>query len=208
MNKLSFFFLLLTTSVIVSFTIYPKGETSLNVDVQNSKLLWTGKKFTGQHTGAINLNNGTLTLADGRLKGGKFDIDMQTLTVSDITDAEQNAKLTKHLKGDDFFAVDKYPKATFVITSATPKGGENYAINGKLTIKGITEEVAFPAVVNVQKDKTTAKAKITVNRTKFGIKFGSKSFFSDLGDKFIYDDFELDVTLVATGQPTTTAKVK
>lgn len=174
-----------------------KGKKTLKVDTQNSKLVWKGKKFTGEHWGNINISNGSLIVDGTKLKGGAFDIDLKSITVTDITDKDGNAKLVGHLKGEDFFAADKFPKSTFVITSATPKDKENYEIAGKLTIRGVSREIKFPAVVTIDSKKATAKAKITINRTDFGIKYGSKSFFENLGDKFIYDDFELDVTLTS-----------
>lgn len=210
MKRISFLFLAIVASALVSFVgdEISKGQTTLKVDTQASKLVWTGKKFTGQHTGNIALTSGNLIVTEGKLKGGTFEIDARTITVTDITDSEQNAKLVKHLKGDDFFGVEKFPKATLTITSATPKGGDAYDLSGKLTIKGVTNTVSFPAVVKIEKDKATATAKIVVNRTKYDIKYGSKSFFPNIGDKFIYDDFELDVNIVASGQSTATAKAK
>jgi polyisoprenoid-binding protein YceI len=94
--------------------------------------------------------------------------------------------------------VEKFPQANLIISSVTPKGGDNYDIVGKLTIKGTTSEVKFPAVVKAEKGKLTAQAKISVDRTKYNIKYGSKSFFDNLGDKAIDNEFQLDVNLVAT----------
>ena len=173
------------------------NDTVYTVDSQSSKLVWTGKKVTGEHTGNISLSTGSLVTANNKLKSGTFEIDLTSLTVTDLTDKDYNAKLVGHLKADDFFSVEKFPKAKFVTTSIVSKGGENYEISGKLTIKGITNEVKFPATVKVEKNKTTAQAKILVDRTKYDIKFRSKNFFENLGDKAIDNDFELAVNLVA-----------
>jgi len=173
------------------------NDTVYTVDSQSSKLVWTGKKVTGEHTGNISLSTGSLVTANNKLKSGTFEIDLTSLTVTDLTDKDYNAKLVGHLKADDFFSVEKFPKAKFVTTSVVPKGGENYEISGKLTIKGITNEVKFPATVKVEKNKTTAQAKILVDRTKYDIKFRSKNFFENLGDKAIDNDFQLAVNLVA-----------
>jgi polyisoprenoid-binding protein YceI len=168
------------------------------VDEQNSKVTWLAKKVTGEHSGNVKVSNGTLTLDNNVLKGGSFDIDTRTISVTDITDAEANGKLLGHLKSDDFFAVEKFPAAKFVISSAKPTDAGKYEVKGKLTIKGITNEVTFPATVKTEGNKVQADAKITVDRTKYGIKFRSKNFFENLGDKTISDDFELNVTLNAT----------
>jgi polyisoprenoid-binding protein YceI len=179
-----------TMSAAIKASIY-------KVDAAQSKLTWLAKKVTGEHTGAINVSTGALNVDNNVLKGGSFELDTKTITVTDITDAESNAKLLGHLKSDDFFAVDKFDKAKFVITSATTKGGGVYQIKGNLTIKGITNEVSFPANVKIDNTKLLATAKIIVDRTKFDIKFRSKSFFENLGDKTIYDDFELNIQLTA-----------
>lgn len=197
--------------VVASFMLFggvsqarpSKKESSYAVDTRNSKLVWVGKKVTGEHTGFVPITNGSLVWADNKLKGGNFDIDVKNLTVTDITDASYNEKLVGHLKNDDFFAVAKYPKASFVISSVTPKGANNYEIVGKLTIKGITQEVRFPAVVKAEKSLLTAQAKIKVDRTKFDIRYRSSNFFENLGDKAIENDFTLDVNLVANASSVT-----
>jgi polyisoprenoid-binding protein YceI len=186
---------LLTTSFTIGVSV---NDNTLKVDLQNSKATWIGKKFTGEHTGNVRFSNGQFQVANGKLKGGSFELNLNSITVTDITDASSNAKLVGHLKGDDFFGVAKHPTASFAIVSANHINGDDYNIKGKLTIKGITQDIEFPANVKLSKDKVQARAKITVNRTKFDIKYGSKSFFDNLGDKFIYDDFELEVDLVAS----------
>lgn len=170
---------------------------SYKVDAEHSKLTWLAKKITGQHSGTINVSTGSLNVDNNVLKGGSFDLDTKSIAVTDITDKESNAKLLGHLRSDDFFAVEKFDKAKFVITSATAKGGGLYDVKGNLTIKGITNEVSFPANVKIDNSKLTATAKIIVDRTKYGIKYASKSFFENLGDKTIYDDFELNILLAA-----------
>lgn len=170
---------------------------SYKVDAEHSKLTWLAKKVTGEHTGTINVSTGSLNVDNNALKGGSFDLDTRTIAVTDLTDKESNAKLLGYLKGDDFFAVDKFDKAKFVITSVAAKGAGLYDVKGKLTIKGITNEISFPANVKIEDTKLTATAKIIVDRTKYGIKFGSKSFFANIGDKAIYDDFELNILLAA-----------
>ncbi len=167
------------------------------VDANLSKLTWFAKKVTGEHTGTIGVSAGVLELENKVLKGGRFDLDTKTITVTDLTDKETNSKLLGHLKGDDFFAVEKFGKASFKITSAQSTGSDTYNVKGNLTIKGITHEISFPTTVKLEGKKVIATAKIIVDRTKYDIKFRSKSFFENLGDKTIYDDFELNVQLVA-----------
>ncbi|NIG56592.1 YceI family protein [Chitinophaga sp. Cy-1792] len=174
--------------------------TTFQVDAKQSKLNWVGKKVAGEHSGTINISNGALTLENNQLSGGNFSLDTRSIAVTDIKDADSNAKLLGHLKSDDFFSVEKFPKADFVITSLKPKGNGTYDVTGNLTIKGITNPVSFPATVTVSGKQLTAKASITVDRTKYSIKYGSKSFFEGIGDKAIYDNFDLNVELVASAK--------
>jgi polyisoprenoid-binding protein YceI len=110
--------------------------------------------------------------------------------------------LVGHLKSNDFFGTETFNSAILVIKSATPianaKVGENnYTIVADLTIKGITKEVTFPAVVIIDKTKVTANAEVKINRTLYDIKYGSASFFEGIGDKAIDDTFKLNVSIVA-----------
>ncbi|MCE7061665.1 YceI family protein [Dyadobacter sp. CY343] len=173
------------------------ADKTLKVDTKSSSVTWGAKKVTGTHAGTVPLESGSLIVDGDKLKGGNFVADLKNLVVTDITDKEMNGKLTGHLKSDDFFSVEKHPQAKLVISSVTPKGGNNYDVAGKLTIKGITEEVKFPATVKTDAQKVTANAKVKIDRTKYDIKFRSSNFFENLGDKAIDNDFTLDVNLVA-----------
>lgn len=178
-----------------------KAKTTYTVDTKTTTATWLGKKVTGQHTGTINISKGSIeSNGVGNISGGTIEFDMNSITNTDLTDKAWNDKLIGHLKSDDFFSVDKNPTATFVITKAVAKSNTDYEITGKLTIKGITNEITFPAMVKMDKKTMVTVAKITVNRTKFDIKYGSASFFESIGDKAISDDFELNVNVVAAAK--------
>ncbi|WP_341837421.1 YceI family protein [Chitinophaga pollutisoli] len=173
------------------------APVAFKVDGSKSKIAWLAKKVTGSHNGFINISGGTLQVDGSTLTGGSFNVDTRTMTVEDIKDEKGNARLLGHLKSDDFFSVENHPDASFAITSAKKKSGNTYDITGNLTIKGISQSITFPADVVVNGDQLNAKATIKIDRTKFDIKYRSNSFFENLGDKAIYDDFTLDVELVA-----------
>lgn len=162
-----------------------------------SSIGWMGKKVTGSHNGTIAIKSGTLTVNNDKLIFGKFIIDTTSINVLDITDPALNAQFKNHLLSDDFFSSAKYPAATYEITSATPGADKNYRIEGKLTIKNITQPVVFEAVVNADETNLTATGKITIDRTKFDMKFRSGSYFKNLGETLIYNDFDLAVNLTA-----------
>ena len=126
-----------------------------------------------------------------------FDIDMNSITCTDLTDPATNTNFINHMKSDDFFSVAKHKTARFEIVKATPKGGGNYEITGTMTIKGISQEISFPATVSLKGKTATAQAKITLDRTRWDIRFRSGKFFQDLGDKLIEDDFILELNLSA-----------
>jgi len=179
-----------------AFTLPEKEAVTYNVDLQQSEITWKGAKIGGAHEGTIQLRDGNLLLEEGKLVGGNFTIDMSTITNSDL-EGEYKGKLEGHLKSDDFFGVETYPTATLTITKVEPQGGNTYQITGDLTIKNKTNQIQFPATVNAQGNRVTADASITVDRSEYDVRYGSDSFFDNLGDKVIYDDFDLQVSLVA-----------
>ncbi|WP_162426033.1 YceI family protein [Pontibacter pudoricolor] len=177
------------------------AAANLKVNTQASTMKWNAKKVGGEHYGKINLADGALQVNGNKLAGGNFTIDMRSIVVEDITRAESNKKLTDHLKSDDFFSVENHPTATFTITKVgrltKAKAGEpNYNVTGNLTIKGITNQITFPATVKVTGKSVEATALIEVDRTKYDIKYRS-GMMGTAADKIIYDNFTIDLKLVA-----------
>lgn len=171
-------------------------DGNYKVSLKESKVEWVGKKVTGQHNGTVAIKSGALDIKDGKLNGGEFVIDMTTITSTDL-EGEYQQKLNGHLRSDDFFGVEKFPEAKFVITKVDSdnKNG-SFAVTGDLTIKSTTKPVSFNAqLVNGGKG-IVAVADIVIDRSEFDVRYGSGSFFDDLGDKTIYDDFTLSVNLV------------
>jgi polyisoprenoid-binding protein YceI len=177
---------------IMIFSVSGLSAQSYKADTDKTTIKWTGEKVTGKHWGHINLKSGDLTMKDGKITGGTFVIDMNSITCKDIEDDGYNKKLVGHLKSDDFFGVSTYPTAKLVITKATAFKDNKADVRGDLTIKKNTESILF----TVTKDGDKYTAKIVADRSKFDVRYGSKSFFDNLGDKVIYDDFTLDVDLV------------
>ncbi len=182
-------------AAMAAFTLSKQSVLQVNPDKSN--ITWTGKKVTGEHTGNVRIKSGTVQLTDGKISGGNFVIDMTSITCTDLTNEEYNQKLVGHLKSDDFFSTQKHPEAKLVISSVSPAQQDEYAIKGQLTIKGKTLPVEFPAKVITDGKTLSGTAKIDVNRTSYDIKYGSGSFFDNLGDKAIDDIFTLNINIIA-----------
>lgn len=172
--------------------------TEYTVDTAASQIMWEGAKPTGKHHGTIKLSSGTIHLNEGNVEAGEFVIDMNTIEDEDL-EGDDKASLEAHLKGTaegkegDFFNVKEYPTAKFEMTSF-----ENNMVKGNLTIKDKTNAIEFPATVTMEGDKMTLKSEtFEIDRTKWGVNYGSKSVFPNLGDKFINDMIKITVSLVA-----------
>lgn len=171
---------------------------NVKVDTAQSEITWKGYKVTGEHAGTIAVKNGNFIYEEEALTGGSFEIDMASLKCTDLT-GEYAGKLEGHLKSDDFFGVATFPTAKFEITKVVSRGkAGDYKITGNLTIKETTKEIRFNVNVDNATGVPVATADITIDRSDFNVKYGSGSFFDDLGDKTIYDEFDLGLKLVGT----------
>lgn len=189
-SKLILFVMAFTAFSFVSQSAF--AQDNFKVTVENSKLTWKGYKPTGDHTGEITLASGSIVVKKNKLTGGSFVANMST-----IKDADGSAKLEGHLKSEDFFDIAVYPTAKFDITKTEVKGTKIH-VTGNMTIKGITKQLTFPATLAVNKDIVTLTSEtFQINRADFNVKYKSKTFFNDLKDKFVNDEFDFQVTIVA-----------
>ena len=175
---------LIIATITFAFNTIEDGKKE--VKVESSSVTWKGYKVTGSHMGNIALKEGSLEFKDGNLVGGEFTIDMTTVENTDM-EGEYKAKLEGHLKSDDFFGVATYPTAKLVFNKVKSTGKNSYEVTGDLTIKNKTNPVTFD--ISIYGNKATANVKI--DRTKFDVRYGSTSFFDNLQDKAIYDEFDL-----------------
>ena len=181
----------LIASMFFMTAFNPIKDDIYTVDVERSTIEWSAKKVGGGHTGTVKIADGNLIYTGKALKSGSFQMNMSSIT-------SDNARVTNHLKSDDFFSTEKNPMSKFEITKVTSAGADRVNITGNLSIKGFTHPVTFPASVKQQKGVLVAVASgIRVDRTKYDIKFRSKTFFGDIGDKAIDDEFELSINLTA-----------
>lgn len=195
MQKVVFSLLAVSALILSAFTVVPPAEKM--VDIEKSEITWTGKKVTGSHNGTIQLKEGSLMMEADMLKGGSFTIDMTSIKNLDMAGKDGAGKLEGHLKSADFFNVAEYPNAILEISEVVHRGTPgSFKVVGDLTIKGITKPIKFNTQISTEGGMTVATADITVDRSEYDVRYGSGSFFDNLGDKTIYDEFDLNVELV------------
>ena len=183
MKKITLLLLALLSTITLS-------AQAKKIDLKQSTITWTGKKVTGEHSGSLKFSEGMLVFKGRKLAGGSFIADMTTLTNTDQS-GDGKKKLEGHLRSADFFNTDEFKTAKLVFKSIGEKTPGVYSVTADLTIKGKTNPVKFDMTVKGNK----ASTEFTVDRTKYGIQYGSGTFFSDLGDRTIYDEFDVKVDL-------------
>ena len=187
--------LLLLTSLVFS-AFRPSAPATYTFDPAASRLTWTGYAEIGAWapSGAVQLRGGSLTTdGRGRLTAGQLEVAMATLV-------HENADMQSHLRSADFFDVEQFPVASFRLRTLARD-----SVFGALTLKGVTQPLAFPLTVSRTAAGLRLVGSARVDRTRFGVRYNSARFFSGLGDRAIRDDFRLDFDIVAraSGQPTT-----
>ena len=173
-------FLLMSTFIFGS--VKPTPITAATIE-------WKAYKIAYERWGTIQLKSGELHFEDDALTGGNFVVDMTTIQVTSLT-GKKKASLEKHLNSNDFFGTEEFPSAEMVITKIEPMA-DGYTVTGDFTIKGQTHPVIFPMTV----DGNTAVAKVKIDRSKYNVRYGSDTFFDNLGDRVIYNEFDLNVSL-------------
>ena len=170
------------------------SENSINkdIDISKSSVKWLGEKVTGSHEGTISIKEGHLHFDNNTFTGGNIVIDMSTIDCTDLV-GEPKSSIEGHLSSDDFFGIKKYPTANLEIVNAEKiiYSKNNYKVSAILEIKSIKNNVELEVVI----DNGLAIVDLVIDRTQYNIKYGSGSFFDNLGDKMIYDDFKLSVSL-------------
>ena len=189
--------MILLTIVSIESLFNIHAQELYQISLTNSTVEWIGEKVSGTHSGFINLKSAYFLFKDEKLVGGEFEIDMNTIKCTDIENPKYAVKLEDHLKDNDFFATDKYPTSSFKITNVI-FDGTSYMLTGNITIRGISQEITFPAQFHSHGKIFHADATVKVDRTKHDIKYGSGSFFDDLGDRMIYNEFTLKIQLEGT----------
>ena len=165
-------------------------------DLEKTVVTWMGKKPTGEHKGTLNLKSGYVLNDHGNINSGKFIIDMASIANTDLEKEEMKAKLEGHLNSADFFNTAEFPEAVLEITKIQPLEnveGMTNNVTANFTIKGITHTIVIPASITWEDNSMFVYSEFTFDRSKWNVKYGSRSFFDSLGDKFIYDDIAITI---------------
>lgn len=171
----------------------PQASAAKSYQVQpdKTKLVAIGTKVTGKHDIAFPIKEGILRVGEnGCLTGGKIVVDIANLQVLDLQ-GEDKAKLEKHLRSEDFFAADKYVEGTLEITGCEKGASDTLYISANLTLRGITKNIRFPAVLHLEEGMLHSEANFNINRQEWGISYKGKA------DNLIRDEVNLSVNLMA-----------
>lgn len=183
-----------------------QGET-YNAPLNQSSIEWLGTKPTGTHFGTVGLANGKIYIDNSQVTGGSILINMESIICNDIENPEMNGKLVGHLMSNDFFAVDSFPTAQFEIASVeelvdsmsnSNEFESTHTVKGNLTLRGKTKGISFPARIEVTNEIVKVSTpQFFINRTYWGVNYGSKSIFANLADNFIHDEMGLTINFTA-----------
>lgn len=172
------------------------------IDPDESRAEWMGRNLLNKHDGRIALKAGQLQFVQGELTGGQFVLDMNSITCRDLAGEPMHDVLIAHLRSDDFFDVERYPEARFVITSterilnATP-GAPNLIVRGELTLKDTTRPVEFLAAAGITPEgKPAAQCVLAIDRTLWNVLYGSGKYFRRLGGHLVNDQIEIQLRIV------------
>ena len=173
-----------------------------DIDLKESFLEWSGRNLLNKHHGRIGFSIGSVTIAQGELTGGEFVIDLKRIGCSNLQGTDLHDVLIRHLKSDDFFDVERFPEARFVIRQAkriegTTAGHPNLEITGELSVKDVSAPITFLATAGVTSNgKAAAQAVLAFDRTQWNMIYGSARYFNRLGMHLVNDLIDLDIRIV------------
>jgi rhodanese-related sulfurtransferase/polyisoprenoid-binding protein YceI len=178
-------------------------DGTYRIDIENSRLEWIGRNLNNRHTGQLAILEGELVIVAGLPSTGRITVDMHSLANIDLQDAAYRDMLISHLKSDDFFAVDRFPTASLLLTgweadAAIFQEAPSGIAKGELAIKGISRPVRFPAIAASQPDGSIKiHAAFDIDRTSWGVLYGSCKYFERLGMHLVHDTVSVELFAVA-----------
>ena len=176
-------------------------ERSYHVDVNQSRIEWTGRNPNIKHYGTVKLSQGEMKIRDGSFSG-MFEVDMSSIENINLEGDELQPVLLAHLKSDDFFFVERFPTTCFTITTiellnSQSLSSPNVEVKGNLSLRGIQKEISFPATVNnLSEGGLMLEAHFDLDRTKWKVLYGSSRFFEHLGMHMVFDHISFELRMV------------
>jgi len=172
------------------------------IDTKESCVQWTGKNLINSHSGEIAIESGHLEIQGGNLVDLELIIDFKSITCSDITNTEVHDTLIQHLESDDFFYTDRFPTGKFQLTGSDTQGSLNdgslnLQVEGDLSMRGQTKAISLQATAGVTDDlRPVAQASTSIDRTHWGMRYGSGKFFSRLAGHLVNDHIDLQLKII------------
>lgn len=191
-----------TLLLFAIFTVQAQTPRNFILLVKDSYIGWKVDYAIGTkgHEGTLKLTSGSVIVKDGVIESGSFVIDINSIRVTDIKSAKGRKDLEDHLKNDDFFSANIYPKGSFTVLN-TPKPVNNQStVTGNLLLKGISNTIRFPVIITQQGNQIKIKSTFSINRTSWGINYQSGSIFSNLKDGVISDQVLITLDFIFQAQ--------
>lgn len=154
---------------------------TMNVETKASKIEWAATKKSGYHQGVIKVKSGEVQVDNGKLTGGKFVIDVNSINATDFVDNPSDNNLVKHLKSKDFLETETFPEATFEITKVDYKNEKDVTLTGSLTMKGVSLPLSFPATIGSADEKRFfGFAHFNIDRTLWNVMYDTNRASKDV----------------------------
>ena len=171
----------------------PAAAEAYTMNAESAEIMWMGTKAEGAHYGSFGLKSGSLMATADGIESGSATIDLTAIQVLDDTPDEGKGQLIGHLTSEDFFNTAAHPEVGIEITGSekysgagetAPEGlpeafaayhvsAPTHNIMAKLTVKGETNDITFPAMISMGEGGIDAAAFITFDRRDYGLRFMS-----------------------------------
>jgi polyisoprenoid-binding protein YceI len=183
---------LFAAALIAASTVALRADV-YTIDKGHSEVSFQVRHLVTQVRGNFNDYQGTINLDPANLEHSSVDFQIKADSI-DTNVADRD----KHLKGEDFFYVEKYPEITFKSKSIKKTGKDTYDVAGTLTMRGVAKEVTLPVTfLGMVKDpwgneKAGFSTDLTLNRKDYGINWNAAL---DNGGVVLSDDVKISINL-------------
>lgn len=172
------------------------------VDADHSGVSFSIRHFVSNTPGRFKDFDGTIKYDKDAPANSSVEFTIQAASI----DTANNDR-DEHLRGADFFDVQKYPTLTFVSTGVKPVDKDTLEVTGDLTMHGVTKRITIPvevlgSVKTPNGEKAGFETQFTVNRKDYGIVWNRMLDSSAV----LGDDVKITVNIEANGPKPAPAK--